>query len=89
MDNNSIKSSKSRDNINNRMQGFMVPNNIEPKNMFPNSNHGIDKDYYNYKPETSNQQRSDTLQKSDFKNDTWKGIDRSKSTSGIQCKAKC
>ena len=69
MDNNSIKSSKSRDNINNRMQGFMVPNNIEPKNMFPNSNHGIDKDYYNYKPETSNQQRSDTLQKSDFKND--------------------
>ncbi len=69
MDNNSIKSSKSRDNINNRLQGFMVPSNIEPKNMFPNSNHGIDKDYYNYKPETSNQQRSDTLQKSDFKND--------------------
>ncbi len=68
MDNSSNKNSQSRNNINDRMQSFFQPNSIKPQNMQDINSHGLDNEYYNYKPEPS-QQRQEVLQKSDFKSD--------------------
>ena len=65
MDNSSNKNSQSRNNINDRMQSFFQPNSIKPQNMQDINSHGLDNEYYNYKPEPS-QQRQEVLQKSDL-----------------------
>ena len=69
MDDPINKNSQSRNNINDRMQNFLTPNSIEPKNMSNPNNHGLDNEYYSYKPEPSHQQRFPNQQKGDFKND--------------------
>ena len=68
MDNSSNKNSQSRNSINDRMQNFFAPNSIQPQNMQNMGSHGLDNDYYNYKPQPT-QQRQEVLQKSDFKSD--------------------
>tara|TARA_B100000795_G_C22768716_1_gene426891 strand:- start:38 stop:703 length:666 start_codon:yes stop_codon:yes gene_type:complete len=68
MDNSSTKNLQSRTNINDRIQNFLVPNTIEPKNM-SSSNHGLDNDYYNYKSEPHTKKNIVTHQSTDFKND--------------------
>lgn len=66
MDNSNVRDTKSRNSINDRMQNFYVPQSITPKNMSPNN---LDSDYYSYKPADSSNERFQTIQKSDFKND--------------------
>ena len=68
MDSSPNKNSQSRNNINDRMQSFFQPNSIKPQNMQDINSHGLDNEYYSYKPEP-NQQRQEVLQKSDFKSD--------------------
>ena len=68
MDNSSNKNSQTRNSINDRMQNFFAPNSIQPQNMQNMGSHGLDNDYYNYKPQPT-QQRQEVLQKSDFKSD--------------------
>mgnify|MGYP000875199096 FL=1 len=67
MDKSSSKNSQSRNNINDRLQQFLIPNSIKPNNMI-NNKHGLDNDYYNYKNE-SNQNNIEVQQKEDFKTD--------------------
>ena len=66
MDSSNVRDTKSRNSINDRMQNFYVPQSITPKNMSPNS---LDSDYYSYKPTDTSNDRFQTIQKSDFKND--------------------
>ena len=68
MDNSFNKNSETRNSINDRMQNFFSPNSIKPKNMESMGSHGLDNEYYNYKPEPT-QQRTENLQKNDFKSD--------------------
>ena len=68
MDNSNSKNSHTRNSINDRMQNFFTPNSIQPKNMESMGNHGLDNEYYSYKPEPT-VQRNETQQKSDFKSD--------------------
>lgn len=65
------KNSQSRNNINDRMQNFLVPNNITPQNMMSQQQNtmSLDNDYYNYKPTETTPNRMENFQKSDFKND--------------------
>ncbi len=70
MDNSPNKNSHTRNSINDRMQNFFTPNSIQPKNMETMGNHGLDNEYYNYKPENPNPtQRNEVQQKTDFKTD--------------------
>lgn len=68
MDNSFNKNSQSRNSINDRMQNFFSPNSIKPKNMENLGTHGLDNEYYNYKPEPT-EKRTQNLQKNDFKTD--------------------
>ena len=66
MDNSNVRDSKSRNSINDRMQNFFVPQTINPQNM---SSPNLDSDYYSYKSTDLSNDRFQTIQKSDFKND--------------------
>ena len=66
MDNSNVRDSKSRNSINDRMQNFFVPQTINPQNM---SSPNLDSDYYSYKQTDLSNDRFQTIQKSDFKND--------------------
>ena len=66
MDNSNIRDSKSRNSINDRMQNFFVPQTINPQNM---SSTNLDSDYYSYKSHENVNDKFETIQKSDFKND--------------------
>jgi hypothetical protein len=66
MDKSNVRDSKSRNSINDRMQNFFVPQTINPQNM---SSTNLDNDYYSYKPNVNNNDKFETIQKTDFKND--------------------
>ena len=56
MDNSFNKSSQIRNSINDRTQNFFTPSTIQPKNMENMGSHGLDNEYYNYKPNLHNKE---------------------------------